>query len=98
MKCLLEENFFATEEQKQITETTSASDRIRILLLNISSSLNANNTRGFYMMLEVMKEHGGKGTLKLADHIANRLNVSADKSFLDLDDIEVQNDEQKSLF
>ena len=93
MKCFLEKEIFATEEQKQIAETISASERIRILLLNVSSSLSAKNTRGFYMMLEVMKEHGGNGTLMLADHITNRLKVSVDKSFLDF---EVQNDEPKS--
>ena len=98
-ECFVEENLFATEEQKQISKITSASDKIKILLLSISNSLNANNTRGFYMMLKIMKEYGGRGTLMLADHIMNRVKVSADKSFhicVDHDDIEVQNDEPES--
>ena len=99
MKCFVKENLFATEEQKQISEITSASEKIRMLLLNTSSSLNANNTRGFYMLLKIMKEHGGKRTLTLANHIMNRVKVLADKSFhmcIDHDDIEVQNDEPAS--
>ena len=74
----VEENLFAIEEQKQISEITSASEKIRMLLLNISSSLNASNTRGFYIILKIMKEHGGRGTLTLADCIMNRVKVSAD--------------------
>ena len=96
MKHFLGENLFATDEIKQITNITSVSDKIRMLLLNISSSLNMKNTRGFYMMLKIMKEHGGKGTLSLADHIMNRLKVSTEKSFHLCSDIVVQNDDPKS--
>ena len=99
MKCFVEENLFATEEQKQISEITSALEKIRMLLLNISNSLNANKTRGFYMMLKIMKEHGGRGTLTLANHIMNRVKVTDDKLFhmcIDHDDIKVQSDEPKS--
>ena len=95
MKCFVEDNLFATEEQKQISKITSASHKIRVLLLSISNSFNAN-TRGFYMMLKIMKEHGRRGTLTLANHIMNRVKVSGDESFhicVDHDDIEVQNDE-----
>ena len=99
MKYFLGENLFATDEIKQITNITSVSDKIRMLLLNITSSLNMNNTRGFYMMLKTMKEYGGKGTLSLADHIMNRLKVSTEKSFHlqpVYSDTVVQNDDPKS--
>lgn len=96
MKCLTEENHFTTEEQKQIADITSASDTIRTLLLNISNSLNANNTKAFYIMLKIMKEHGGETTLNLADHIMNRLKVSPNTMSYVSNDIKVQNDKPKS--
>ena len=94
IKCFEEESVF---EQKQLTNIISASDKIRILLLNISSSLNASSTKGFYMMLKIMKEQGGKVTQTLACHIMSRLKVSADKSCHSCSDgANVQDDELKS--
>jgi len=49
-------------------------------------------------MLKIMKEHGGKGTQTLADHIMNRLKISADKlSHMFSDDVQVRNDEPKGI-
>ena len=43
-----------------------------------------------------MKEHGGKLTQTLADHIMNRLKISADKlSHICSDDVQVHNDKPK---
>ena len=72
MKYFVEEKLIATEE------TATASEKLRIILLKISDSLGTNDTRGFRMMLKIMKEHGGKGTQDLSDHIMNRLKVSSD--------------------
>ena len=96
MKCFVEETLIATEEQKQIADITAASEKLRKLFVNISHSLKADNTRGFYMMLKIMKEHGGKGTQVLADLIMNRLKISADELLrICSDDIHVQNHELK---
>ena len=70
---------YFVEEKLIVTEEINvASEKLRIILLKISDSLKTNDTRGFCMMLKVMKEHGGKGTQVLADHIMNRLKVSVD--------------------
>jgi len=43
-------------------------------------------------MFKILKEHGGKGTQTLADHIMNRLKISADKlSHICSDDVQVHN-------
>ena len=71
MKYFVEQELIATEE------INAAPEKLRLMLLKISDSLRTNDTRGFCMMLEIMKEHGGKGTQVLADHIMNRLKVSS---------------------
>ena len=52
-----------------------------MLLSNISSSLHAINTKGFSLMLKIMKERGGKGTQSLADHIMTRIKTLNGKLF-----------------
>ena len=79
MKCFMEEKIFTPEEEKEITPTTEALEKLRLLLLKISNSLKADDTRGFHIMLKVMKEHGGKGTQTLADHMMSRLKISSEK-------------------
>lgn len=97
MKRFIEENLFTSEEQKQITDLTSKSDKMQMLLLKISSSLNDNNTKYFWMMLEIMREHSGKGIKSLAHHIINKLKRSADKSSnICINDTELHNDKPKS--
>ena len=70
LKYFVDEKLIATEE------INAAPEMLRLILLKISDSLRKNDTRGFCMMLKIMKEHGGKGTQVLADHIMNRLKVS----------------------
>ena len=72
MKYFMEQELIATEE------INAAPEKLRIILLKISDSLRTNDTAGFCMMLQIMKEHGGKGTQVLADHMISRLEVSSD--------------------
>ena len=99
MKCCVEKNLFTGEEKREIAVITEASDKLLLLLFKISNSLKADDTRGFYVMLKVMKEHGGKGTQSLADHIINKLNIlSVQLSHICSNDVLVQNDEPKGMF
>ena len=75
MKCFVEKKLFTTEEEKQITAITTVQEILGSLLLKVSSLLNADDTRGFFVMLKVMKEYGNKGTKKLVDLMINRLNT-----------------------
>ena len=72
MKCFVEQEVITTEE------INAAPEKLRLMLLKISDSLRTNDTRDFWMMLKIMKEHGGKGTQVLADHMISRLEVSSD--------------------
>jgi len=95
IKCFMEKKFLTTEEENEIAAVTGASDKLRLLLTNVSSSLKFDDTSGFYMMLMIMKECGGKGTKNLGDHITKRL---SELSHISIDDVNVQNDEPNGLF
>ena len=75
----LKEKIITAEEERQVEAITAPPEKLRHLLLIISSSLKADNARSFYIMVKVMETHGGKATQTLVNHIMNRLQVSADK-------------------
>ena len=94
MKWLVDGEIFTVEEEKESIAVNEAPERLRLLLSEISDSLKANDTKCFYAMLKIMKEHGGKGTQTLADHIMNRLKISVDKlSQIWCDNNHIQNNE-----
>ena len=100
MKCCVEEKIFTAEEEREISASIEESEQLRVLLLKISDALKADNARGFYVMLKIMKEHGSKRTETLADHIMSRLKVSSNElsSHVCSDDgIHEQDDEPKGL-
>ena len=98
MKCYVEEKVLTTEEKAHIVAHTVVAEKLKLLLLKISSSLKAGDTRVFYLMLTIMREHGGKGTQTLADHIINRLKISTDQlPHVYIADTLVQYDRSKDL-
>ena len=98
MKCCVEEKVLTSEEKVHIVAHTAVAEKLKLLLLKISNSLKAGDTRVFHMMLAVMRGHGGKGTQTLADHIMNRLNISTDQlSHVYTVDTTVQYDGPKGL-
>ena len=98
MKCYVEEKVLTTEEKAHIVAHTVVAEKLKLLLLKISSSLKAGDTKSFHMMLTIMRGHGGKGTQTLADHIMNRLNISTDQlSHVCTVDTTVQYDGPKGL-
>ena len=98
MKCFVEEKPFSDEPEKEISAITAAPEKLRLILQNISISLKDNNTQTFYMLLKIMKEHGGKGTQVLADHMKKRLILLYDwPPRVYSDDVCIKNDSMKGL-
>ena len=98
MKCYVEEKVLTSEEKAHIVAHTAVAEKLKLLLLKISSSLKAGDTRSFHMMLIIMRGRGGKGTQTLADRIMNRLNISTDQlSHVCTVDTTVQYDGPKGL-
>ena len=81
MKCFAEEDLFTIKEEIQPSANTEALGKLQFLLLSVSNCLKAGDTTSFYMMLKVMREHGGKtsAVLAIANHIMNKLNITADE-------------------
>ena len=95
VKYFVDGKYFTVEEENQIAATP---EKLELLLNKISSLLKAGNSRGFYMMLQIMKEQGGKRTQNLADLITNILKISADElSHICKDDLHGHNEEVKGL-
>ena len=98
IKCFVREKLCTAEEEKQITAITTVQKILQSLLLKVSSLLKADDTRGFYIMLKIMKEHGSNGTKNLADHMKNRLNSLNDKLLQFCSDhVSMPNNEVKGL-
>ena len=79
MKCFVESNILSAEEHSKILGITEATERIRLVLQKLSFLLELNDKRAFYIMLQIMKQHGGKATQVLGDHIINRIKISYDE-------------------
>ena len=81
VKCFVDRRHLTVEEEEQITAITTTSEKIESLLTKISNLLKDGNSVGFYVMLKIMREQGGKATQtsKLADHIMNRLKISVNE-------------------
>ena len=96
MNCCVEKNLFTDKEQKEIAAITEAPEKLQLFLSRISNSLKAGDNSCFYITLKVMKERGGKGTQRLADHIMSKLKISSDQlSHICSDDVHVQEDVPK---
>ena len=69
----VQENVIDTDDVEEINVTVPSTKRHKVqkLLTYISSPLKGGNTRGFYTMLKIMKEHGNPDTQQLAKQIMN---------------------------
>ena len=78
IQAFVENSVFIGEEERQIS-IIAKPEKLQLVLQKTSTSLKNDDTRTFYMTLMVMQKHGGKATQALADHIIQRLNLTADE-------------------
>ena len=62
LKYFVSHRIINMDDEEEIKNVVVASEKVRKLLLHISGPLKANNTEGFYVMLNIMKEHGMRAT------------------------------------
>ena len=89
------EKIFTAEEEKIVAAIDIPPEKLQYLLLHISSTLKAGNTRSFYIMVKIMKKHGSKGIQTLANHIMNRLKISSEILSQICSNVHLQDDEPK---
>ena len=68
----VQENIINTNDVESLDATTIA-NKVKKLLSHISGPLIAEDTKGFHVMLNIMKEHGNLGTKNLAVKISREL-------------------------
>jgi len=81
LKYFVSENIITLNEEV-IRSSTTKSEKVRNLLLNISGPLKAGYTNGFYVMLKIMKDRGTRATQNLATFLTARIN-SIDRPLLE---------------
>ena len=74
LKYFVTEKIITTDEEEEIKSYTTKADRVSKLLLNISGPLEAGDSNGFYILLQIMKTHGVDATQRLANQIIARVN------------------------
>ena len=62
----VQENIISTSDLEEINILAATRKKVEKLLSHISGPLTAGNTKGFYSMLTIMKEHGSQSTKDLA--------------------------------
>ena len=73
LKYFIEEEIIKSEDLDEIITKTKTSDRVQKVLKHISGPLEAGDSKGFYTMLDIMKNHGLQSTKRLADSIDTEL-------------------------
>ena len=76
LKYFVSQRIINIDDEEEIKSVVIASEKVRKLLLHISGPLRANNTEGFYIMLDIMKEHGMRATQQLAYLLLTELESS----------------------
>ena len=69
----VERRIIFTDELEEIKSTVRSSDKVAILLRNVTHQLKAQNTTGFYDMLQIMEVHGLMATEDLANKVRKLL-------------------------
>ncbi|XP_065894803.1 uncharacterized protein [Dysidea avara] len=74
LKYFVTENVINIFDEEDIRMSVNTSAKVKKLLLHISGPLQAGDTHGFYVMLEIMKSYGTKSTQQLAENMMLKLN------------------------
>ena len=74
----VQENIINTSDVES-TDATTTANKIEKLLSHISGPLVAGHTKGFHIMLTIMKEHGNWSTKDLAAKMSHELTSTISK-------------------
>ena len=62
----VQDSIISTNDVQEINAIVTTRHKVQKLLSHISGPLTAGDTKGFYVMLTIMKEHGSQSTYDLA--------------------------------
>jgi len=73
---LIQENIISVSDLAVIDAGTTTREKVKKLLLQIASPLEAGDATGFHKMLTIMKEHGNQNTKDLAIKMSSEMTFS----------------------
>ena len=73
LKYFVTEKVINFDQQQEITACVTKPERVTKLLAIIAGPLEAEDSKGFYIMLQIMKTYGMKATQCLADNIIEKV-------------------------
>jgi len=73
VRYFVQERIISIDEVEVIENQSTTSEKVTVLLRHISGPLAVCDNRGFYVMLEITKNHGTLATSNLADKIKDHL-------------------------
>ena len=73
LKYFVAEKIITLNEEDKIKRCATKSDKVQMLLSNISGPLTAGDTTGLLFMLKTMNDHGTVATQNLAKQIESRI-------------------------
>ena len=71
-------NIITMRQEDDIKQLSVPQERVRRLLLIISGPLESGDKNGFYVLLDIMKNHGTQSTQDLAENILSKLRPNVD--------------------
>ena len=73
----VQEKIINPEDQDDINTSAKTQEKVNKLLKHISGPLQAGNSKGFYTMLNIMKNHGTQATIDLAETLMTAVSTGA---------------------
>ena len=71
----VQEKVIKPEDQDDINILPTTQEKVKILLKHVAGPLQAGDSKGFYTMLKIMKNHGVQATKDLAESLKGELSA-----------------------
>ena len=71
----VQEKIIKPEDQVDINTSAKTKEKVNKLLKHISGPLQAGDSKGFYTMLDIMKNYGSQATIDLSKALKTTLSI-----------------------
>ena len=71
----VQEKIIKPEDQDDINKLAKTQEKVKKLMKNISGPLQAGDSKGFYIMLDIMRNHGVQATIDLSETLRTTLST-----------------------
>ena len=82
LKYFVQEEVIKSDDQDEINALTETPEKVQKLLKHISGPLEAGDSKGFYIMLDIMDNHGVQATKELANSLKTVISKGSHNHYL----------------